>query len=44
VTTQVAADGTLAFDKVVFDATVDMSIIDPKRWYVNSYRGHRWSF
>jgi arylsulfate sulfotransferase len=44
VTAQVAADGTLTFDKVVFDATVNMSIIDTKHWYVNSYRGHRWSF
>jgi arylsulfate sulfotransferase len=44
VTAQVAEDGTLAFDQVVFDATVDMRIIDPNHWYVNSYRGHRWSF
>jgi arylsulfate sulfotransferase len=44
VTTQVAADGTLAFDKVVFDATIDMSIVDASRWYVYSFRGHRWTF
>ena len=44
VTVQVATDGTLAFDQVVFDATVDMSIIDANHWYVNSYRGHRWTF
>jgi arylsulfate sulfotransferase len=44
VTTQVAADGTLSFDKVVFDATINMNLIDTSRWYVYSFRGHRWSF
>lgn len=44
VTTQVAADGTLAFDKVVFDAAIDMSIVDTSRWYVYAFRGHRWTF
>ena len=44
VTTQVAGDGTIAFDKVVFDASVNMSIIDTSHWYVYSSRGHRWTF
>jgi arylsulfate sulfotransferase len=44
VTTQVAADGTMSFDKVVFDATIDMNVIDTNRWYVYSFRGHRWVF
>jgi hypothetical protein len=44
VTTQVAADGTITFDRVVFDASLDMSIIDTSIWYVYSFRGHRWSF
>ena len=44
VTSQIAADGTIAFDKVVFDATVNMSIIDTNHWYVYSFRGHRWMF
>ena len=44
VATRVADDGTIAFDKVVFDATLDMSIIDTSRWYVYSSRGHRWTF
>ena len=44
VTTQIADDGTIAFDKVVFDATIDMSIVDTSHWYVYSFRGHRWVF
>jgi arylsulfate sulfotransferase len=44
VTAQVADDGTTTFDKVVFDATINMSVIDASRWYVYSYRGHRWTF
>jgi len=43
-TTKVAADGTIAFDQVVFDATLDLNIIDTTRWYVYSSRGHRWAF
>jgi len=43
-TTHVAADGTLAVDALVFGATIDMSWADPSRWYVYSYRGHRWTF
>ena len=43
VTTQVADDGTIAFDKVVFDATLGL-VVDTTRWYVYSYRGHRWTF
>ena len=42
-TTQVAADGTIAFDAVVFDATVNMSVIG-SAWYAYSLRGHRWTF
>jgi hypothetical protein len=44
VTTQLGADGTIAFDKVVFDASINMNVIDTSRWYVYSYRGHRWAF
>jgi arylsulfate sulfotransferase len=44
VTTQVANDGTIAFDKVVFDATIDMSVVDTSHSYVYAYRGHRWRF
>ncbi|MBN2191198.1 MAG: aryl-sulfate sulfotransferase, partial [Polyangiaceae bacterium] len=44
VTTHVADDGTVAFDAVVFDATLDLDIIDASRWYIYSYRGHRWTF
>jgi arylsulfate sulfotransferase len=44
VTTQVATDGTLAFDQVVFDAAIDMSVVDTSRWYVYAFRGHRWTF
>ena len=44
VATQVAGDGTVAFDRVVFDAAVDLSWVDSSRWYVYSYRGHRWTF
>ncbi len=42
--TQVADDGTVSFDTVVFDAALDLSFADPSRWYVYSYRGHRWAF
>ncbi len=44
VATQVAGDGTVAFDRVVFDAAVDLSWVDSSSWYVYSYRGHRWTF
>jgi arylsulfate sulfotransferase len=44
VATQVAGDGTVAFDKVVFDAAVDLSWVDTSRSYGYSYRGHRWTF
>jgi len=44
VTTQVATDGTIAFDKVVFDAAINLNVIDTRRWYIYSYRGHRWMF
>jgi arylsulfate sulfotransferase len=44
VTTRVGDDGTIAFDEVVFDAAVDLSFVDSSRWYVGSYRGHRWTF
>jgi arylsulfate sulfotransferase len=44
VTTRVADDGTIAFDRVVFDATIDMSVIGTSHRYVYSYRGHRWRF
>jgi arylsulfate sulfotransferase len=44
VTTHVADDGTIAFDKVVFDATINMNVIDTSHSYVYSYRGHRWTF
>jgi len=43
-TAQVADDGTISFDTLVFDAALDMSWADPTRWYVYSYRGHRWTF
>ncbi len=42
VTTQVSDDGTIAFDKVVFDATLNL-VVDSSH-YVYSYRGHRWTF
>jgi arylsulfate sulfotransferase len=41
--THVAADGTVSFDTLVFDAEVDMSWADPSRYYAYSYRGHRWT-
>jgi len=44
ITTKVADDGTIAFDKVIFDASLNMSIVDTSRWYVYSSRGHRWTF
>jgi arylsulfate sulfotransferase len=44
VTAQVAADGTITFDQVVFDATIDLGVVDTSRWYVYSFRGHRWTF
>ncbi|MBN1608303.1 MAG: aryl-sulfate sulfotransferase, partial [Polyangiaceae bacterium] len=43
VTTQVADDGTISFDQVVFEATLSL-VVDKSRWYVYSYRGHRWTF
>jgi hypothetical protein len=43
-TTQVAADGSITFDKVIFDATLDLGVVDTSRWYVYSFRGHRWMF
>ena len=43
-TSHVADDGTVSFDTLVFDAALDMSWADPSRWYVYSYRGHRWDF
>ena len=42
VTTRVADDGTIAFDKVVFDATLNL-VVDASH-YVYSFRGHRWTF
>lgn len=42
VSTEVASDGTVAFGTVVFDATVDMSMVKTGTTY--SYRGHRWRF
>jgi arylsulfate sulfotransferase len=44
VTTAVADDGTVSFGALVFGASLDMSWADPARWYVYSYRGHRWTF
>ena len=44
VATQIADDGTVTFDRVVFDAAVDLSWVDASRWYGYSYRGHRWTF
>jgi arylsulfate sulfotransferase len=43
-TTEVAADGTVTFDTLVFGASLDLSWADPSRWYAYSYRGHRWVF
>lgn len=43
VATQIADDGTVAFGAVVFDATLDMSVI-PDGSFAYSYRGHRWTF
>ena len=43
-TTDVADDGVVSFGTVVFDATLDLSFVDPNSWYVYSYRGHRWAF
>jgi len=42
--TDVADDGTVSFGAVVFDASLDLSWADSSRWYVYSYRGHRWTF
>lgn len=42
--TEFADDGGVTFGAVVFDATVDLSWADPNRWFVYSYRGHRWTF
>ena len=44
VATQIADDGTIVFDTVVFEAALDLSIIDSSRWYIYSFRGHRWTF
>jgi len=43
VATQFAEDGTATFGTVVFDATVDMSVIESGS-FAYSYRGHRWTF
>jgi arylsulfate sulfotransferase len=43
VATHVADDGAVSFDTLVFDAALDLSWADPNRWYVYSYRGHRWA-
>jgi len=43
VETRIADDGTVAFDAVVFDATLDMSVT-PAGSAPYSYRGHRWVF
>jgi hypothetical protein len=43
VATHIADDGTVAFEEVVFDATLDMSVI-PAGSAPYSYRGHRWTF
>jgi hypothetical protein len=43
VATQIADDGTLAFASVVFDATLDMSVIQAGS-AAYSFRGHRWVF
>jgi len=42
-TSRLADDGTISFDTLVFSASLDMSWADPTRWYVYSYRGHRWT-
>ncbi|HEY3500882.1 MAG TPA: aryl-sulfate sulfotransferase, partial [Polyangiaceae bacterium] len=42
--TRVADDGTVSFDGVVFDAALDLSWADSSRWFVYSFRGHRWTF
>ena len=42
VTTNVASDGSLSFGAVVFDATLDLSMLAKGSAY--SYRGHRWRF
>ena len=41
---QIADDGTITFDTVVFEATLDLNIIDLNSWYIYSFRGHRWTF
>jgi arylsulfate sulfotransferase len=41
---QIADDGTITFDTVVFEATLDLNIIDTSSWYIYSFRGHRWMF
>ena len=43
VTVKVAADGTIAFDTVVFDATADLRVIGSSS-YAYAFRGHRWAF
>lgn len=42
--TQVASDGSVSVGPLVFDATIDMSVVDTTQAYVYSYRGHRWTF
>jgi hypothetical protein len=44
VLTQIAEDGTVSFGAVVFNAAIDLSWVDSSRWYVYSFRGHRWTF
>jgi hypothetical protein len=44
IATQIADDGSVTFGEVVFDAAVDLSWVDSSRWYVYSYRAHRWTF
>jgi len=43
VATRIADDGSVAFDTVVFDATLDMSVIATGS-APYSYRAHRWAF
>ena len=44
VSTQIADDGTVAFDTVVLEASLNLNIIDSSQWYIYSSRGHRWTF
>jgi len=43
VSATIASDGEIVFDEVVFDATVDMSLLQTGS-FAYSYRGHRWLF